>query len=116
VGYWSVSVGTWPRYESVHKLCIQYCSSRILASTMSRQNFIDSWFSLQICVGGYKWSHPFSVDSEGLIHIILRREHDDAQLVIRGEVRNGVKGSRYLVVFRLASRQSPYRLSTILCS
>jgi vacuolar protein sorting-associated protein 13A/C len=83
---------------------------------MSRQNFIDSWFSLQICVEGYKWSHPFSVDSEGLIHIILRREHDDAQLVIRAEVRNGVKGSRYLVVFRLASRQSPYRLSTILCS
>lgn len=67
--------------------------------------------ALQIYVDGYKWSQPFSVDTEGVIHIILHsdQDRDDSDLVIRAEVRNGVKGSRNFVVFRLAARQSPYR-------
>ncbi|KAG0559465.1 hypothetical protein KC19_10G107200 [Ceratodon purpureus] len=72
---------------------------------------------LEVNVDGYKWSHPFSVDSEGIFHIELEAEQSGPGLVIRGEVRNGVKDSRYFVVFRLAARQSPYRLenrSTVL--
>lgn len=51
------------------------------------------------------------MDTEGVIHIILHsdQDQDDSDLVIRAEVRNGVKGSRNFVVFRLAARQSPYR-------
>lgn len=63
----------------------------------------------QIHVDGYKWSHPFSVDAEGIFHVTLEAEQAGSCLVIRGEVRNGVKDSRYFVVFRLAARQSPYR-------
>jgi hypothetical protein len=49
---------------------------------------------------------------EGVFHIELEAEQGGSCLVIRGEVRNGVKDSRYFVVFRLAARQSPYRLSS----
>jgi hypothetical protein len=46
---------------------------------------------------------------EGVFHVTLQADEGDSCLVIRGEVRNGVKDSRYFVVFRLAARQSPYR-------
>lgn len=49
------------------------------------------------------------MDTEGVFHVTLQAEEGDSCLVIRGEVRNGVKDSRYFVVFRLAARQSPYR-------
>ncbi|KAG0568137.1 hypothetical protein KC19_7G189300 [Ceratodon purpureus] len=65
---------------------------------------------LKINIDGYRWSQPFSVDTEGVFHVTLQAEEDDSCLVIRGEVRNGVKDSRYFVVFRLAARQSPYRV------
>ena len=63
----------------------------------------------QVNVDGYRWSHPFSVESEGVFHVELEAEEGGSHLVIRGEIRNGVKDSRYFVVFRLAARQSPYR-------
>lgn len=49
------------------------------------------------------------MDAEGIFHVTLEAEQGGQCLAIRGEVRNGVKDSRYFVVFRLAARQSPYR-------
>lgn len=50
------------------------------------------------------------MDVEGFFHVTLASEQQGGpSLVIRGEVRNGVKDSRYFVVFRLSARQSPYR-------
>ncbi|XP_024384462.1 uncharacterized protein [Physcomitrium patens] len=68
---------------------------------------------LKVNVDGYRWSNPFSVDTEGIFHVTLQAEQGGPSLVIRGEVRNGVKDSRYFVVFRLAARQSPYRVENL---
>ncbi|XP_059076567.1 uncharacterized protein LOC131042467 isoform X2 [Cryptomeria japonica] len=64
---------------------------------------------LQISIDGYKWSHPFSIDGEGILHISLRSEERN-QLYLRVEIQNGVKDSRFLVVFRHASVSSSYRI------
>jgi hypothetical protein len=75
-------------------------------------------FAGQICVDGYKWSQPFSVNSEGIMQINLKSELDESPLYLRTEIQTGTKESHCLVIFRHASVSSPYRLfKTInLCS
>ncbi|KAH9312827.1 hypothetical protein KI387_027862 [Taxus chinensis] len=65
---------------------------------------------LQISIDGYKWSRPFSVDNEGILHITLRTEEERNKLYLRAEIRSGTKDSRFLVVFRHASVSSSYRI------
>lgn len=65
---------------------------------------------LKICVDGYKWSQPFSVNSEGIMHINLKSELDESPLYLRTEVQTATKESRFLVIFRHASVSSPYRI------
>lgn len=65
---------------------------------------------LKICVDGYKWSQPFSVNSEGIMQINLKSELDESQLHLRAEIQTGTKESRLLVIFRHASVSSPYRI------
>lgn len=65
---------------------------------------------LKICVDGYKWSQPFSVNSEGIMQINLKSELDESQLHLRAEIQTATKESRFLVIFRHASVSSPYRI------
>eukprot|EP01018_Ginkgo_biloba_P025446 Gb_15429 [translate_table: standard] len=65
---------------------------------------------LKVSIDGYKWSNPFSIESEGMMRISLRSELDESPLYLRAEIRNGTKDSRFLVIFRHASVSSPYRI------
>nr|CAD1836498.1 unnamed protein product [Ananas comosus var. bracteatus] len=65
---------------------------------------------LKLRLDGYKWSSPFSIESDGIMCICLNSDTGNDQMFIRVEVRNGTKSSRYEVVFRLASSSSPYRI------
>ena len=67
-------------------------------------------FLSQISIDGCKWSTPFSVDNEGTSHVTLKgQENADNNMLIRVDVRNGTSDSRYLVIFRFVSFNSPYR-------
>lgn len=63
----------------------------------------------QLRVDGYKWSSPFSVSSEGMMRVCLKRDHGNDELQLRVQVRSGTKTSRYEVIFRPNSSSSPYR-------
>ncbi|MCO5593423.1 hypothetical protein L7F22_047437 [Adiantum nelumboides] len=65
---------------------------------------------IKVCMDGYEWSTPFSVDSEGISHVILKGKNSEDQLLIKAEIRNGTTESRYLVIFRHVSFISPYRI------
>ena len=58
---------------------------------------------------GYKWSAPFSVSSEGVMRVCLKKDDGNDQLQFRIAVRSGAKNSSYEVVFRPNSSISPYR-------
>jgi vacuolar protein sorting-associated protein 13A/C len=64
---------------------------------------------IQLCIDGYKWSAPFSVNYEGVMRISLKKEVGDERMQLRVAVRSGAKRSRFEVVFRLNSLSSPYR-------
>lgn len=64
---------------------------------------------IQLCIDGYKWSTPFSVNYEGVMRISLKKEVGDERMQLRVAVRSGAKRSRFEVVFRLNSLSSPYR-------
>lgn len=65
---------------------------------------------LKVCIDGYKWSTPFSVDTEGISHILMRSDHNEKNMIIRADIRNGTTESRLLVIFRHMSLVSPYRI------
>ncbi|XP_042516642.1 uncharacterized protein LOC122090931 isoform X2 [Macadamia integrifolia] len=65
---------------------------------------------LKMCVEGHKWSTPFSIASEGMICVSMKNDRGNDQMYVRVEIRNGIKYSRYEVVFRPASLSSPYRI------
>lgn len=58
---------------------------------------------------GYKWSTPFSIESDGLMCVCMENEKENSQMYIKVEVRSGTKSSPDEVIFRLASSSSPYR-------
>lgn len=68
---------------------------------------------IKVCMDGYEWSTPFCVDSEGISHITLRSEETSNKMFIKAEIRNGTTESRYLVIFRHVSFNSPYRIENI---
>eukprot|EP00250_Pteridium_aquilinum_P021886 c25256_g1_i1 orf=924-13886(-) len=65
---------------------------------------------IKVCVDGYEWSTPFSVESEGTLHILLQSGNSSNQMLIKAEIRNGTTESRYLVIFRHVSFTNPYRV------
>ncbi|XP_057959044.1 uncharacterized protein LOC131151699 [Malania oleifera] len=65
---------------------------------------------LKLQLDGYKWSTPFSVHTEGLMCISLKKDSGTDQVYLRVEVRSGAKSSRYEVIFRPISLSSPYRI------
>ncbi|KAH7682946.1 Vacuolar protein sorting-associated protein 13 [Dioscorea alata] len=65
---------------------------------------------LKLCVDGYKWSTPFSIESNGLMCVCMENEKENSQMYIKVEVRSGTKSSPDEVIFRLASSSSPYRI------
>ncbi|CAM8996430.1 unnamed protein product [Rhodiola kirilowii] len=65
---------------------------------------------LQLRVEGYGWSSSFSVSTEGLMSIYLESDSRCERLYLKVEVRSGIKGSRFEVVFRPESFSSPYRI------
>ncbi|XP_059643008.1 uncharacterized protein LOC132284858 [Cornus florida] len=98
-------------------LCLQQCNSRSLEwihPTDPPKHF--GWQSsatselLKLRMDGYKWSTPFSVETEGVMCISLRNESGNNQMHLKVAVRNGRKSSRYEVIFRPSSFSSPYRI------
>ncbi|GKV06822.1 hypothetical protein SLEP1_g18658 [Rubroshorea leprosula] len=97
-------------------ICLQQCDSQSVEwihPTSPPKLF--GWGSgkvelLKLWVDGYRWSIPFSVSSEGMMRISLKRDTGGEPLLIRVQVRSGTKGSRYEVIFRRNSSSSPYRI------
>ncbi|KAE8733152.1 hypothetical protein F3Y22_tig00001478pilonHSYRG00150 [Hibiscus syriacus] len=97
-------------------LCLQQCDCHTVEwihPTDSPKPF--QWWSsklelLKLRVDGYNWSTPFSVSSEGLMRISLKKDNGRDQLFFKVEVRSGTKSSRYEVIFRPNSSSSPYRV------
>lgn len=56
-----------------------------------------------------RWSQPFSLAAEGMLHITLRTVADNSRQMIRAEIRNGVAASRFSVVFRACSAHGPHK-------
>ncbi|KAL0925485.1 hypothetical protein M5K25_003821 [Dendrobium thyrsiflorum] len=65
---------------------------------------------LKLSLDGCNWSSPFSIKNNGMMCICIKNDNGDRQVYLRVEVRNGLKSSRYEVVFRLSSFYSPYRI------
>ncbi|PKU71895.1 hypothetical protein MA16_Dca021733 [Dendrobium catenatum] len=65
---------------------------------------------LKLSLDGCNWSSPFSIRNNGMMCICIKNDNGDRQVYLRVEVRNGLKTSRYEVVFRLSSFYSPYRI------
>ncbi|KAM1191562.1 hypothetical protein PS2_011823 [Malus domestica] len=100
-----------------YRLCLQQCDSQSVAwihPTDSPKPFC--WHSsakvelLKVRVDDYKWSAPFSVSSEGVMRVCLKKDDGNDQLQFRIAVRSGAKNSSYEVVFRPNSSISPYRI------
>ncbi|KAH7429913.1 hypothetical protein KP509_09G071300 [Ceratopteris richardii] len=65
---------------------------------------------LKISMDGYEWSSPFTVESEGVSHIIFQSKTHENSLLLKVEIQNGTTESRFLAIFRHASFISPYRI------
>ncbi|KAK6930330.1 Vacuolar protein sorting-associated protein 13, DH-like domain [Dillenia turbinata] len=65
---------------------------------------------LKLQIDGYKWSSPFSVDTEGMMCVLLKSDSSTDHIYIKVEVRSGTRSSRYEVIFRPNSISSPYRI------
>ncbi|KDP27978.1 hypothetical protein JCGZ_19058 [Jatropha curcas] len=98
-------------------VCLQQCDSQLLEwihPTDPPKSF--GWQSssqvelLKLRVEGYNWSTPFSVCSEGMMHVSLKKDTGGDQMQLRIQVRSGTKSSRYEVIFRPNSSSSPYRI------
>ncbi|KAM7259519.1 hypothetical protein ACFE04_015260 [Oxalis oulophora] len=98
-------------------LCLQQCDSQAVQwIDPTDPPVIFGWQSssrvelLKLRVDGYKWSSPFSVSSEGMMRISVKRDTGIGQMQLKVEVRSGTKSSRYEVIFRPNSSASPYRI------
>ncbi|KAK8661863.1 hypothetical protein V6N13_091452 [Hibiscus sabdariffa] len=97
-------------------LCLQQCDSHTeewIHPTDPPKPF--RWRSsklelLKLRVDGYNWSTLFSVSSEGVMRVSLKKDNGSDQLFFKVEVRSGTKSSRYEVIFRPNSSSSPYRI------
>ncbi|XP_048235070.1 uncharacterized protein LOC8261314 isoform X2 [Ricinus communis] len=96
-------------------ICLQQCDSQLLEwirPTDPPKSF--GWQSkvelLKLRMDGYNWSTPFSVCSEGMMRISLKKYTGEDQMQLRVQVRSGTKNSRYEVIFRPNSSSSPYRI------
>ncbi|KAF7837667.1 putative vacuolar protein sorting-associated protein 13A isoform A [Senna tora] len=98
-------------------LCMQQCDSQTsvwIHPTDPPKPF--GWQSsakvelLKLRMDGYQWSMPFSVNNEGVMRIILKKDIGDDEMQLRVVVRSGAKRSRYEVIFCLNSSSSPYRI------
>ncbi|KAK4265962.1 hypothetical protein QN277_026944 [Acacia crassicarpa] len=98
-------------------LCLQQCGSEAsiwIHPTDPPKSFV--WQSsarvelLKLCMEGYQWSAPFSVNNEGEMRINLKNNTGDGQMQLRVLVRSGAKRSRFEVIFRPNSLSSPYRI------
>lgn len=67
-------------------------------------------FQFQLRLDAYQWSTPFSVCTEGVMRICLKKVNGNEKIQLRVAVRSGGKNSRYEVIFRPNSLSSPYRL------
>ncbi|KAK2999891.1 hypothetical protein RJ639_022624 [Escallonia herrerae] len=56
-----------------------------------------------------EWSFPVQIVKEDTISLVVRR-HDTTRNVLRIEVRGYEEGSRFVVVFRIGSRNGPVRI------
>ncbi|XP_078433928.1 calcium-dependent lipid-binding family protein isoform X2 [Wolffia australiana] len=66
---------------------------------------------LMVHLDGYDWSSPFSLENEGVICLVLKKNKGDESIKLRVEVRAGTEGSTFEVLFRLGSTFfSPYRI------
>lgn len=70
---------------------------------------VGVYFSFQLRLDGYKWSYPFSIDTEGVMCISLKKDMGGDKENLRVEVRSGTKSSCFEVIFRPNSSSSPYR-------
>ncbi|KAG8658937.1 uncharacterized protein LOC110610326 isoform X2 [Manihot esculenta] len=98
-------------------LCLRQCDSQLfewIHPTDPPKSF--AWQSsakvelLKLRLDGYDWSTPFSVCSEGMMRISLKKDTGGGQMQLRVQVRSGAKSSRYEVIFRPNSSSSPYRI------
>ncbi|KAA8527969.1 hypothetical protein F0562_035162 [Nyssa sinensis] len=98
-------------------LCLQQCNTRFLEwihPTDPPKHF--GWHSsakvelLKLRLDGYRWSTPFSVETEGVMCVSLKNETGNDHVHLRVEVRSGTKSSRFEVIFRLNPLSSPYRI------
>ncbi|KAK8671255.1 hypothetical protein V6N13_037855 [Hibiscus sabdariffa] len=97
-------------------LCLQQCDSHTeewIHPTDPPKPF--RWQSsklelLKLRVDGYNWSTLFSVSSEGVMRVSLKKDNGSDQLFFKVEVRSGTKSSRYEVIIRPNSSSSPYRI------
>ncbi len=63
---------------------------------------------VQIQLAGSQWSHPFAIQKEESLHLMIRHDNGLRQSV-QVDVRGYEDGSRFLVFFRLGSSRGPYR-------
>ena len=70
--------------------------------------FLSLW-CLQLRLEGYKWSTPFSINTSGVMCVLMNSITGNDQTFVRVNVRSGTKCSRYEVVFQLDCWSSPYR-------
>lgn len=98
-------------------LCLQQCYSQSeewIHPTDPPKTF--GWLTsakvelLKLRLDGYKWSYPFSIDTEGVMCISLKKDTGSDKANLRVEVRSGTKSSHYEVIFRPNSSSSPYRI------
>ncbi|KAK3157946.1 hypothetical protein QOZ80_2AG0130600 [Eleusine coracana subsp. coracana] len=65
---------------------------------------------LKLRLEGYKWSTPFSINTNGVMCVLMNSISGNDQAFVRVNVRSGTKSSRYEVVFQLACLTTPYRV------
>ncbi|KAK1425949.1 hypothetical protein QVD17_14616 [Tagetes erecta] len=65
---------------------------------------------LKLKTDGYHWSNPFSVTTEGWMHVSLSNETTGKESYLKVEVRSGTTSSRFDVIFRPNSFSSQYRI------
>lgn len=63
---------------------------------------------VQIQLAGSQWSHPFAIQKEESLHLMIRHDNGLRQSV-QVDIRGYEDGSRFLVFFRLGSSRGPYR-------
>lgn len=86
---------------------------KMLRASDSRVSFVyrdvNGTTKLQVRQENTDWSFPIQITKEDTISLLLRR-NDGVHIMLRTEIRGYEEGSRFIVVFRLGSRNGPIRL------